>query len=138
MTPRACLERWYEQVAAHDAERLETMLHDDVVFISPVLHTPQHGKAITHLYLAAAHSVLAGPAFRYVGEWLSEDGAVLEFVTDLDGVQVNGIDMIRWNGEGLITEFKVMVRPLKGIQAVHALMGRMLQALGPKFEPPGA
>lgn len=102
------------------------MLADDVVFRSPVVHTPQRGKAITLKYLSAALAVLGGEAFRYVGEWLSESSAVLEFVTTLDGLEINGVDMIGWNAEGRIDRFKVMVRPLKAINALHQAMGAKL------------
>ena len=138
MSVRTWLDAWYDHVARHDAAGLDALLHDDVVFVSPVVHTPQRGKLLTTLYLAAAEQVLGGPTFRYTGEWLSADGAVLEFETELDGVLVNGVDMIRWDDEGRIIHFKVMVRPLKAIQAVHGLMGAMLQQLGGKSAPSAA
>jgi len=128
MYPKA-IERWHEIAKSRDAAALgalESLLADDVIFQSPVVHTPQRGKAITLKYLSAALAVLGGEAFRYVGEWLSESSAVLEFVTTVDGLEINGVDMIGWNAEGRIDRFKVMVRPLKAINALHQAMGAKL------------
>ena len=111
-------------------ESLSGILADECVFESPVVHTPQVGKAITTLYLSAAFKVFNGDGFRYVRELASGNEAVLEFVTTIDGIVVNGVDMIRWNEAGRITEFKVMVRPLKAIQLVHRKMGEMLKSPG--------
>ena len=120
------IERWHEIVRARDPARLEALLAEDVVFLSPVVHTPQRGKAITTKYLAAALGVLGGPEFRYVEQWLSERSAVLEFTTAIDGIEVNGVDIIGWNAEGRIERFKVMVRPLKAIEAVRQRMAAAL------------
>ena len=122
------IERWHEIVRARDPARLEALLADDVVFLSPVVHTPQRGKAITTKYLAAALAVLGGADFRYVEQWLSERSAVLEFLTAIDGIEVNGVDIIGWNAEGRIDRFKVMVRPLKAIEAVRQRMAAALAA----------
>lgn len=124
---RLNLRRWYDFVESHDEKALSDLLADDVVFHSPVVHTPQQGKALTFMYLASAGKVLGSDHFRYVGEYLSESGAVLEFVTEIDGIQVDGIDMITWNEDGYITEFKVMIRPLKAINMVHEMMKAMLE-----------
>jgi len=105
------------------------MLADDATMYSPVVHTPQEGKAITYMYLAAAGEVLANDKFRYVNEFLSDNGAVIEFNTEIDGIHIDGIDMITWNDEGLITDFKVMVRPLKAVNKLHEMMGAMLQKM---------
>ncbi|NVJ98482.1 MAG: nuclear transport factor 2 family protein [Alphaproteobacteria bacterium] len=126
---RLNLRRWYDFVETHDDKALSDMLADDVVFHSPVVHTPQEGKALTYMYLSAAGRVLGGEHFRYVGEYMSENGAVLEFVTEIDGVQIDGIDMITWNTDGQITEFKVMLRPLKAVNKVHDMMFQMLQQM---------
>ena len=96
------------------------------VFESPVVHTPQRGRDITFKYLASATKVLGGPTFRYVGEWTSSDGAVLEFTTDIDGITINGVDIIAFDADNRITNFKVMVRPLKAINLLHRLMGEQL------------
>jgi SnoaL-like domain len=122
------IERWHETAQARDPARLGALLAEDVVFLSPVVHTPQRGKAITTKYLAAALAVLGGPDFRYVGQWLGERSAVLEFVTSIDRIEVNGVDIIGWNAEGLIDSFKVMVRPLKAIEVVRQRMAAALTA----------
>jgi len=114
-------------MASGDKAELDAMLADDVVFESPVVHTPQRGKAITIQYLAAAGEVLGGDNFRYVGEWRADNSAILEFENEIDGIAINGIDMIWWNEEGRITRFKVMVRPLKAINLLHRMMGEQLQ-----------
>ena len=120
------IERWHEIARARDPAGLEALLAEDVVFLSPVVHAPQRGKAITTKYLSAALAVLGGESFRYVGQWLGENSAVLEFATSLDGVEVNGVDIIGWNAEGRIDSFKVMVRPLKAIEAVRQKMAAAL------------
>ena len=129
MYPKA-IERWHAIVKSGSSAGLESLLADDVVFVSPVVHTPQRGKAITLKYLTAATAVLGGEPFRYVGEWFAENSAVLEFVTAIDGVEINGVDIIGWNGEGKIDRFKVMVRPLKAINALHQMMGARLAGAG--------
>jgi len=122
------LQRWYEFVETHDNSALSDMLADDVVFHSPVVHTPQEGKALTYMYLAAAGKVLGNDSFRYVSEHLSEHSAVIEFNTEVDGITIDGIDMITWNADNKISEFKVMVRPLKAVHKIHELMAAMLQS----------
>lgn len=124
------LEKWHEIVRRRDASGISELLADDVVFYSPVVHTPQNGKAITSMYLAAAVQVFGNESFRYVREVVGESDVVLEFETEIDGIAVNGVDIIRWNADGKIVEFKVMVRPLKGINIIHQKMGEMLQAGG--------
>lgn len=125
----ANLQRWYDYMKSHNLADLNDMLADDVVFHSPVVHTPQRGKAITFQYLAAADQVLGSDKFRYVREFDCGNRAVLEFETEVDGLHINGIDMITWNDDGQIIDFKVMVRPLKAINTVHAAMGAMLETL---------
>ena len=120
------LERWYAYTKSHDVAALRDLLHPDVVFESPVVHTPQRGRDITFKYLSSALKVLGGPAFVYVGEWKSRDGAVLEFETEIDGIAINGVDIIRFADDGRIVHFKVMVRPLKAINLLHRMMGEQL------------
>jgi ketosteroid isomerase-like protein len=129
MTPTV-LERWHEIVRSHDASLLQALLADDAVFESPLVHTPQVGKAITTKYLTAAMHVLNNDTFKYLNEWHRPNSAVLEFQSTCDGVVINGVDMIAWNDAGHITHFKVMVRPLKAINKIHELMGQMLQRGG--------
>jgi SnoaL-like domain len=123
------LQAWHGVIKNRDEAALAQLLADDVVFHSPVVHTPQVGKAITHQYLKAAMHVLGGPGFQYVREVWSDTDAVLEFVNVIDGITLNGIDMIRWSAAGQIIDFKVMVRPLKAVNMLHQKMGEMLQAM---------
>jgi hypothetical protein len=126
----AALARWKAHIAAPDPATLWEMLHPDAVFESPVVHTPQRGRDITFKYLASADQVLGGPDFAYRGEWTSDTGAILEFSTVIDGIAINGIDMITWGGDGRIVHFKVMVRPLKAVNLVHERMAAMLGKAG--------
>lgn len=126
MTPPT-IAAWHRVLQADDSQGLLDLLADDVVFQSPVVHTPQAGKAITIKYLEAAKRVLNNGSFRYVNEWFGENSAVLEFETTVDGILINGVDLIAWNEAGKIVRFKVMVRPLKAINLLHQLMLRALQ-----------
>jgi ketosteroid isomerase-like protein len=128
------VERWEKYLAGELPDGLEQLLADDVVFHSPIVYTPQRGKAVTTMYLQAAAQTLSGQgdqAFRYTKQVLSGDVAVLEFETSLDGKYVNGVDIIRCDESGRIVEFRVMLRPLQAINAVHAAMGAMLASMHP-------
>jgi hypothetical protein len=122
-------EIWHKVALSRDPNTISATLHDDCVFESPVVHTPQVGKAITSQYLAAAGFTLGNDSFRYVGEWHRENSAVLEFTAEIDGIKINGIDMISCDDDGLITHFKVMVRPLKAVNMLHQKMGEMLEKM---------
>lgn len=123
------LDNWKAYMASDHRMDLGALLHKDCVFHSPIVHTPQHGKAITQLYLAAAAKVLGNESFRYVGEFMGEKSAALEFQCRVGGVDINGVDLIQWNEDGLLTDFKVMIRPLQAIEIVHKLMGYMLERM---------
>ena len=116
---------WHAIAEARDPAGLADLLADDCVFRSPAVHTPQEGKQLTTQYLAAALVVL-GPTLTYRREWYAGDSAVLQFEAELDGLTVDGIDMITWGADGRITEFAVMVRPVK---ALHKLMELMAAEL---------
>lgn len=122
------IETWHRLVEERDSRGLDTLLDADAVFLSPVVHTPQRGKKVTTDYLRAAFQVFFNPTFRYVREIVGASDAMLEFETQIDGVSVNGVDIIKWNEAGRIVEFKVMLRPLKAINLVHRRMAAMLQA----------
>ncbi len=124
------LAKWHAYIGNETPEALDAMLADDAVFHSPVVHTPQQGKAIVAKYLLSAAKVLNGDKFAYVRELVDGDEVLLEFVTELDGIKVNGIDLIRFNAEGKIADFKVMVRPLKAINKVWEMMAAQLGAGG--------
>ena len=119
---------WHRVVETRDAAGLNALLAENAVFHSPVVHTPQVGKAITHRYLTAAFGVLFNESFRYVREIVSDHDAALEFVVEIDGISVNGVDLIAWDDDGRIVDFKVMLRPLKAINLIHQKMAAMLQA----------
>jgi hypothetical protein len=123
------IHAWHAYVKSRDPADLSALLAEDCIFESPVVHTPQAGKAITEKYLLGALMVLGNDSFQYLGEWRAERSAVLEFACELDGIRVNGVDMIWWNEAGLITRFKVMVRPLKAINLLHQKMGELLQRM---------
>lgn len=122
------LTHWHRLVQDRNPRGLDSLLSDDVVFHSPVVHTPQAGKAVTTQYLTAAFHVFFNDSFRYVREVTGDRDAVLEFQVEIDGITVNGVDMIRWDEDGRIVEFKVMLRPLKAINLIHQKMAAMLQA----------
>ena len=148
----AVVHKWHEFLRGERPDALEELLDDDVVFYSPIVFSPQKGKAVTALYLFAATQALPGDvpdpdgpgeageagaradgipgrSFRYTKQVLSGDTAVLEFETTIDGLYVNGVDIIRCDGEGRIVEFRVMIRPLQAVNLVHRQMAAMLDAL---------
>ena len=125
--PLAAIDRWHEYMSSHDQRILWDILDPDVVFESPVVHTPQRGRDITFKYLASAGAMLGGPGFRYLGEWHSNTGIVLEFENTIEGIRINGVDIISCDASGeRIVNFKVMVRPLKAVNLLHRLMGEEL------------
>ena len=130
MRPQA-IQKWHELAEARDPRRLDALLADEVVFESPVVHTPQVGKAITTKYLESALVVLNNEHFHYVGEWFGPTSGVLEFATVVNGIKINGVDIITWNDDNRITHFKVMVRPLKAVNMLHQMMAGQLAALAP-------
>lgn len=128
-TSHAGLARWHEYMErGADPTLLAALIADDAVFHSPVVHTPQAGKAVVMAYLLAAAQVLGNDSFRYTRELVDGDQTMLEFVTEIDGIAINGVDIIRFDDKGRITDFKVMVRPLKAINKVWETMAAQLQA----------
>jgi hypothetical protein len=134
------IERWHAHMRGELPGGLDELLHDDVVFYSPIVYTPQEGKAITTMYLMAAGQTLPGDSssgssggggggFRYTKKVLDGDTAVLEFETTVEGKYVNGIDIIRCDDDGKIVEFRVMIRPLQAVNLVHAQMKAMLESM---------
>ena len=117
---------WHDCIKTTDPVKLDALLHEEATFHSPVVHTPQQGKNITAKYLLAAFQVLNNDDFKYVREIVGPSDAVLEFTTTIDGIVINGVDLIQWGDDGRITDFKVMVRPLKAINLVHQKMAEML------------
>lgn len=129
MTAHSGVAAWHAYMAGGgDPEALKALLAEDAVFHSPVVHSPQAGRDKVFAYLHAASHVLGGDDFRYLREIVDGDQAMLEFQTELDGIQINGVDIIRWNEDRKISDFKVMIRPLKAINKVWEKMGEMLAA----------
>ena len=120
------LEAWHQVVRSRDIRGLDALLSEQATFHSPIVHTPQVGKALTKMYLAGALCVLGNESFRYVREVVGPRDAVLEFVAEVDGLTINGVDMITWGEDGRITDFKVMIRPLKAINLIHQKMAAAL------------
>jgi hypothetical protein len=137
------IERWHQHLRGELEGGLDGLLHDDVVFYSPIVYTPQQGREITKLYLTAAGQTLPGEGggggagdrdeepgrFRYTKQILAGDTAVLEFETTVEGKYVNGVDIIRCDDDARIVEFRVMIRPLQAVNAVHAQMKAALEAM---------
>jgi hypothetical protein len=136
------IEKWHDIMKGDSSEapnKLDDLLHDDVVFYSPVVYTPQKGKEITKLYLSAASGVFSTEKkgneekkeskFKYIKEVVHGNHACLEFETEMNGVYVNGIDLITWDENDKIIEFKVLVRPLQAVNTLHQQMGQMLDKL---------
>ncbi len=122
------LNRWHDAMTKRDPSLLDDLIAEECVFYSPVVHTPQRGKALTEMYLTAAMHVLGNSQFRYVREIAGEHEAMLEFETVNDGITINGVDIFTWNADGKIDSFKVMVRPLKAVNMLHANMQAMLES----------
>jgi hypothetical protein len=137
-----CIERWHEHLRGDLAGGLDAILHEDCVFLSPIVFTPQEGREITKLYLGAAGNTLggedaeagetaggSGSSFGYTKKILQGNHAMLEFETSVEGKYVNGVDIITCDDDGMITEFRVMVRPLQAINLVHQQMKDMLEQM---------
>ena len=146
----ATVADWHRFLRGDLPGGLDDLLHDDVVFYSPIVYTPQQGKALTKLYLQAATQALPGDGpspemsgggggaggsgaggFRYTKKVLAGDTAVLEFETTVAGKYVNGVDIIRCDADSKIVEFRVMIRPLQAVNLVHQQMASMLEAMKP-------
>ena len=138
----SAVEKWFEVMKSNDMDKLDELLAEDVVFYSPVVYTPQKGKDITKMYLMAAGGVFgegtkdevtdsnnSQSKFKYIKEIIGEKSALLEFETEMNGIYVNGVDVISWNEEGKITEFKVIVRPLQAVNMLHQKMQTMLESM---------
>ena len=125
---RRIIDDWHRVALSGDCTALNGMIHEDAVFESPVVHAPQRGKAITIKYLTAAVATLRNPSSEFVGEWSGDNSVVVEFKSEIEGIAINGIDMISFDENGLITHFKVMIRPLKAVNLLHQKMGEMLAA----------
>jgi SnoaL-like domain len=125
MTPPV-IQRWIEIVENGRADELDALLAENAVFFSPVVFTPQEGRAKTAAYLKAAIKVFGDTDFHYLEQWYKDNSAILEFAATIDGVYANGVDMIHWNEHAQIASFKVMLRPLKALQTIMPAMAKLL------------
>ena len=121
------IEVWHEVVKSGEIVKLDNILDEDCIFYSPVVFSPQKGKEATKKYLTAAAIVFADDSFKYTKELVSSHLACLEFELVLNEININGVDIISWNEEGKITEFKVMIRPIKAVEIIHKYMGEELK-----------
>ena len=119
------IQKWHDVVKLRDYNTLTEIIHDDAIFYSPEVYTPQKGKDITLKYLIAASEVFNASSFKYEKEMIGANSASLEFSLTIDDTDINGIDLISWNNDGLITEFKVFIRPLQGVNLIHKMMQGM-------------
>ena len=126
------INKWHEVVDKQDHKLLKSILAKNVTFYSPVVFTPQKGRDLTLLYLMAAAQVFNNKSFSYTKEIINENNAALEFRLSIDGIEINGIDLITWNEEGMIIEFKVFIRPLQGVSVIHKMMQQMLENFSKK------
>ena len=128
MSAPTAIQRWIDILDNGRTDELQALLAEDAVFYSPAVFTPQEGRAKTLAYLTAAAKLFGDSDFRYVRKWYGDHSAVLEFVAELDGIHINGVDVIGWNDEGEIIEFKVLLRPLKALERVIPAMAQLLQS----------
>ena len=122
------IDRWLDVIENGQTAGLDDMLAEDAVFYSPAVFTPQRGRATAAAYLRAAEHMFAGTGFHYVNKWIGTNSAVLEFAAEVDGIAVEGVDILHWNDAGQLTTVKVMIRPFKAIQTVVAKMAELLAA----------
>ena len=123
------IHKWHDLINNDDLNKLDAILADDAVFSSPVVFNPMKGKEITKMYLYAAGQSFNMDKFKYTREIHDEMYSVLEFETYIDEISVNGVDMIEWNEDGKIKDFKVMIRPFKAVQKVQEKMVEALDSL---------
>ena len=123
------IETWHRALDTRDISILDDLIADDAVFHSPVVHTPQEGKQLVTWYLTGAFHVLFNESFHYVREVIDGNEAMLEFKCNIEGIEINGVDLITSSNDGQITDFKVLIRPLKAVNKLHEKMGEMLEQL---------
>ena len=123
------IHKWHEVINSDDMNALDNIIAEEAVFSSPVVFTPMEGKEITMMYLHAAGQSFNMEKFKYTKEIHDGMNSVLEFETYIDDISVNGVDMIEWNQDGMISNFKVMIRPFKAVQKVQEKMVEALESL---------
>ena len=123
------LNKWHTMIKSKQVDQVSTLLADNVTLFSPVIHSPIQGKKMVSMYLTAAFHTFLNGTFNYNREFSGDNSAVLEFSLNIQGIEINGIDMITWNDESKITEFKVMIRPYKALNMINDQMTAMLATL---------
>ncbi|MEQ9426925.1 MAG: nuclear transport factor 2 family protein [Cyclobacteriaceae bacterium] len=117
------IPKWHHAVDNMDKSILDEILDKNCVFYSPILFKPQEGKTLTKMYLTAAFHVFQEAGnFHYIKTVEQGNNAVLEFNATIDGIVIDGVDIITWNDRGIITEFKVMLRPFRAIEKLGEKM----------------
>ena len=129
MKPSKGLKTWHQFIKNRDSSLLDDFLADDVVLYSPVVFTPIEGKFFVKMYLMAAEQIIANKNFEYVSEISQENYTVLEFKTVIEGVTIEGVDMIMFDDSNKLKSLKVMIRPLKAVNMVHQKMGEFLEKM---------
>jgi hypothetical protein len=118
---------WYSMVAMRDTSALAEIAATDVVLLTPTSQAPIYGIKGAQTYLSGAFKVFFNSSFRYVGEIIGVNKAVLEFSVEIDGIAISGVDILSWNDEGKITEIKVMLRPLNSVTQIHKMLNQRIQ-----------
>ncbi len=131
------IEQWHQVVRSRDLSALPELVAENAVLYSPVIHRQIAGKKMVQMYLTAAFHTFLNDTFTYITEAHAQpetgQKVVLEFTTQINGIFVNGIDMITFDSEGKIIEFKVMVRPFKALNLINEHMMASLEKLGMSF-----
>ena len=132
----ATLATWHRMIASGDLSDLPALLHPDASFRSPMAFKPYASAKAVHLILTTVFGVLED--FAYDRELATADGlsAVLEFSARVGDKALKGIDLIRFDADGQIVDFEVMVRPLSGLQALGEQMGQRIGPLLATFKSP--
>lgn len=123
------LDTWHKFVNERNIHELNSFISDDVTLYSPVVFKPIKGKFMVTMYLQAAAEIIANDSFKYVREVVDKQNAILEFETEINGLSVNGVDMLQFTKDGKLKEIKVMIRPLKGVNVVHQKMAEYLEKI---------
>ena len=123
---KSLIKKWHKVIETDNLELLNDIIADNAIFSSPVVFKPMEGKEITMMYLNAAGESFNMEKFEYTKEIHDGMNSVLEFETYIDEISVNGVDMIEWNEDGKISNFKFMIRPYKAVQKVQE---KMIEAL---------
>jgi hypothetical protein len=131
------LERWHAMLASGDLAPLPALIHPEATFRSPMAFKPYAGAQAVEFVLRTVYGVFRD--FRYHRQLFSEDGlnVVLEFSAEAGGKSLKGIDLIRFDDQGLIRDFEVMVRPFNGLQALGEEMGKRVAAVLPAWKAKG-